>query len=271
MRRTAKFGAGMPEVCRLGLATRGGSGLLPDDVEYAVARGINYLNWCGHPDGLSRAIRGLGAARPGVVVAVQLQAREADEAAREFDSILAELGTDYLDIATFYYVESSEEWDEIGGPGGVWEFLDEQKRRGRLRLIGLTTHQRPLAVEWAGTGRLDMLMVRYNAAHRGAEEDVFPAASRIRLPVVTFTGLRWGALPKPAPGDPPGAPLAAAAYYRFCLANENVAVALAAAKNRPELDHALTLLDDWRAPPADEMTALRDHGDRVRRHAGQFW
>jgi len=40
-------------VCRLGLATRGNTHLASQDVAHAIDRGINYLNWCGHPDGMS--------------------------------------------------------------------------------------------------------------------------------------------------------------------------------------------------------------------------
>lgn len=36
-------------VCRLGLATRGNGQLTEDSVLEAIAEGINYLNWCGHP------------------------------------------------------------------------------------------------------------------------------------------------------------------------------------------------------------------------------
>ena len=269
MQRTAAIVSGKPAVCRLGLATRGGSGLGARDVLWAIERGLNYLNWCGHPDGLSQAVAQLGRAREEVVVAVQFQARTAAEASREFDAILSELGTDYIDVATLYYVESKEEWGQLTAPGGVWDFLDRQKQSGRLRLMGLTSHQRGLAASWAKTGALDLLMIRYNAAHRGAETDIFPEAS---VPLVTFTGLRWGALVKPTPADPPDfEPPPPSAWYRFCLANRNVSVALAAPGNRRELEHDLAILDDWRAPTADEMAALRAHGDRVRRHAGAFW
>lgn len=267
--RTAALAPGLPEVCRLGLATRGGSRLRPADVEHALSRGVNYLNWCGHPDGLSQAVARLGAARKRFVIAVQFQARDRQEAAREFDRILRELATDYLDIATLYYVESDEEWRELTAPGGVRDYLEEQKRAGRLRLIGLTTHQRRLAASWARTGKLDMLMIRYNAAHRGAETDLFPVARQAGLPVVTFTALRWKALLRPTPDDPPGfQPPPAPEWYRFCLANPDIAVVLAAPSTRQELDEVLSLLDDWR-PPADSE-ALRAHGDRVRRHAGAF-
>jgi predicted aldo/keto reductase-like oxidoreductase len=272
MNRTTVLAAGLPAVCRLGLATRGNTHLESDDIESAIARGINYLNWCGHPDGLSRAIGRLGSARKQVVVAAQFEARSAHDAEREFTSMLEQMRTDYIDVLTLYYVESQSEWDEIVGPSGAWDYLAEEKRKGRLKLIGLTTHQRPLAAQWAQSEKLDLLMIRYNAAHRGAEHDVFPVARQRQIPVVAFTALRWKALLARTPEDPDGfTPPSAADCYRFCLADPAVAVALAAPGNRRELEESLALLDDWRPPDAAARERLLAHGDRVKRHAGAFW
>lgn len=272
MPRTALLGGGLPPVCRLGLATRGNTHLKCEDVERAVGRGINYLNWCGHADGLSHAVARMGSARKNVVVAAQFQARSAREAEREFASMIAELGTDSIDVLTLYYVESETEWEEIMAPGGVWDYLAEERRRGRLKRIGLTSHQRLLAAQWAESGKLDLLMIRYNASHRGAEQDVFPVARQRNIPVVTFTGLRWKALLRPTPDDPPGfSPPSAVDCYRFCLSHPDVTVALMAPGNRAELEDNLRLLDDWRAQEAAARKQLMEHGDRVKKHAGAFW
>jgi len=272
MQYSVNLGAGMPEVCRLGLATRGGSRLRPTDAEFAIARGLNYLNWCGYRDALSQTIAALGPERSKVVVAVQFESRAAADAVREFDYISNQLRTGYIDIATLYYVESEEEWQQIISPDGAMEHLLAQKQAGRLHSIGLTSHQRCLAARWAETGLLDLLMIRYNAAHRGAERDIFPVTSERKMPVVTFTGLRWGALLRSTADDPPGhQPPSPRDCYRFCLANQHVSVALTAPGDRSELEHDLGLLDDWRAPSQDEWEAIREHGDRVNRHAGVFW
>ncbi len=270
--KSAQLGNGLPAVCRLGLATRGNSHLQPDDVEYAIERGINYLNWCRHSDGLSRAVAGMGGARRRVVLAAQFEARSAQDAEREFPSMLEELGTDYIDVLTFYYVESENEWREIVAPGGAWEYLAEEKRRGRLKLIGLTSHQRRLAAQWAKSDKLDLLMIRYNAAHRGAERELFPVAHDKQIPVVTFTGLRWKALLHGTPEDPPGFVTPSALdCYRFCLAHPVVSVTLMAPGNRVELEENLRLLDDWRTMEDAERERLLAHGERVRKHAGVFW
>ena len=118
-------------------------------------------------------------------------------------------------------------------------------------MVGLTSHQRKLASRWIQSKRLDLLMIRYNAAHRGAEQDVFPVTGQLNIPVVTFTGLRWRALLAETPDDPAGfQPPPATEFYRFCLSNPQVAVALTAPANREELDENLTLLDDWTPPSA---------------------
>src|SRR5436305_14413629 len=75
-------------VCRLGLATRGNTGLSTGDVLHAVDRGVNFLNWCGVPDGLSAAIGQLGSRRAEVMVCVQFEARAAEDAETELKGIL---------------------------------------------------------------------------------------------------------------------------------------------------------------------------------------
>jgi predicted aldo/keto reductase-like oxidoreductase len=270
MRRFAEL-PGVGNVLRLGLATRGNTSLSADDVHEALARGVNWLNWCGHVDGLCEAVRELGPRRSEVAVAVQFSARTDREARRELRDTLRALNTEYLDAVTYYYVEQDEEWEQIIGPGGAAETVEAARREGVVRAIGLTSHQRRLAAKWVRSGRLDLLMVRYNAAHRGAEHDVFPVTRGLSVPVVAFTCQRWGALCRPTPDDPPGRqPPAPREWYRFVLSCPDVSVALMAPQGRAELEENLTLLDDWRACSPEEWEGMASHGDRVKRHAGAF-
>src|SRR5205814_2698860 len=70
-------------LCRLGLATRGTNRLTPTDIRLALDRGVNFLNWCGTPDGLSETIAALGPRRREVMVCVQFEARTAADAHTE--------------------------------------------------------------------------------------------------------------------------------------------------------------------------------------------
>ena len=264
-------------VCRLGLASYVGNTLAAEDVLRAIGRGVNFLNWPGLADGPSagnaftEAVGALGAARTSVVVCAQFGARGAADAAAELRSALATLGTDYIDVLTLYYVERPDEWEEITSPGGALSYLRDAKRDGVVRRLGVTSHQRPLAARMAGSGLLDLVMVRYNAAHRGAERDVFPVTGPLGLPVIAYTALRWGALLRSTPDDPPGFAVPRAPdWYRFVLQHPAVAVTLAAPRTRAELEEDLRVLEASGPLGDEEYAALAGHGERVRRNAGAF-
>ncbi len=138
-------------------------------------------------------------------------------------------------------------------------------------MIGVTTHQRRLASEILRSQTLDLLMVRYNAAHRGAEMEIFPTAEQLKIPIITFTSQRWKALLQPTPEDPKRfVPPPAREWYRFALASPAVSVVLMAPGNRTELLENLKLLSDWRPPSEEQHSQMVLHGERVRRHAGRF-
>lgn len=269
-------GFGAP-VCRLGLASYGRNEIMADDVLSAIDRGVNFLNWQGLAEGPSdgdaftAAISSLGARRQSVVVCTQFGARTGADAAAELRSALAALGTDYIDVLTLYYVERAEEWAEITAPSGALEYLQDAKRDGIVRRIGITSHQRTLAAEMARSGLLDVIMIRYNAAHRRAEREVFPVTQPLGLPVIAYTALRWGALLRATPDDPGGFSVPRPpAWYRFVLQQPAVAVTLAAPQTRAELEEDLRVLEVIGPLASDEYATLAAHGDRVRRHAGSF-
>jgi aryl-alcohol dehydrogenase-like predicted oxidoreductase len=264
-------------VCRLGLAARGGSVLTSDDVLFALDRGVNFLNWPGvadepgGPDAVSAAVAGLGRRRDSVAVCVQFGSRTATDAAAELRTVLAGLRSDYVDVLTLYYVEEPAEWEQLAGPGGALEYLRAAQADGVVRRIGVTSHTRPLAAAMARSGLLDVLMIRYNSAHRGAERDVFPTTDELRVPVIAYTATRWGALLQPTTADPPGFAVPPAPdWYRFVLQSPSVAVTLAAPHDREELEQDLEVLRATGPLPTDEYERLAAHGERVRRHAGGF-
>ena len=151
--RFTDLGNGCPRVLRLGLATRGNTHLSAASVRYAVERGVNYLNWCGYDDGIRQAVGELDRTR--IVIATQLYAHRGPRILRELEKSLKDLKTEWLDVVTFYYMESETEWAEISGPGGALKALRGAQQQGKVRCIGLTTHQRALGAKVAETGAVD--------------------------------------------------------------------------------------------------------------------
>jgi len=142
MPRIARLGHKCPPVLRLGLATRDDTRLEAEDVALAVKHGVNYLNWCGRDDALAEAMRKQRFDREKVVIAFQLEGRTKQAAGHEIANALQTLQTNRIDVVTFYYVEEPNEWEEITRPGGAMEAVEEARNLGKVRLRGLTTHQR---------------------------------------------------------------------------------------------------------------------------------
>ena len=101
-------------------------------------------------------------------------------------------------------------------------------------------------------------MVRYNAAHIGAEKDIFPHIPENDPPgVIAFTATRWGQLVNPKKMPPGEMPLTAADCYRFALSSGKVDVCLTGPKTAQELEGGMTAMD--LGPLSDEEM------ERVRR------
>jgi aryl-alcohol dehydrogenase-like predicted oxidoreductase len=111
-----------------------------------------------------------------------------------------------------------------------------------VRFVGATAHDRSLATRLAADPRVDVLMHRFNMAHRKAALEVFPAAAKARTPIVAFTATRWGTLLEPY-AEWPGPPPTASDCYHYCLAQPAVQVVLTAPRSLAELEQNLAVLE----------------------------
>jgi aryl-alcohol dehydrogenase-like predicted oxidoreductase len=177
---------------------------------------------------------------------------------------LRKFQTDYIDVFLFLGVMKEAEL-----PPRVLDDMVRIRDEGRVRAIGISTHDRKLAGRLAHQGLLDVLMIRYNAAHRGAEQDVFPHLAQHNPGLVAYTATRWTHLLRRPRGYPADAPVPTAPMtYRFCLSSPAVHVCLSAPRSTRELEENVTGLE--RGPLSeDEMNLMREFGDRV--HHTKRW
>lgn len=104
-------------------------------------------------------------------------------------------------------------------------------------------------------------MLRYNAAHPGAEREVFPHLEKRHPAVVAYTATSWRKLlKKPRGWD--GAPMTAGDCYRFCLSSPHVDVVLTGPASEAQLDENLKALDAGALSP-DEDAWMRRFGQAV--------
>ena len=236
-------------------------GIQSPDLEYAFERGINYFYWGSvRRPGFGRAVRGLAKShRESMVIVVQSYSRIAGLLRGSLTSALRKLGTDYADFLLLGW------WNELPPPR-ILDAAASLREEGLVRHLMVSCHHRPSFPAYARHPELDALMVRYNAAHPGAEQEVFPHLGEDPPGVVAYTATRWGDLINPDL-TPPGLETPRASdCYRFALSNEAVDCCISGPKDRAELDEALRALDAGPMEP-EELQWMRRVGGEVKKRA----
>jgi aryl-alcohol dehydrogenase-like predicted oxidoreductase len=250
------------QVGRIGIGTS--RGISAPDIEAAVERGINYVYWGSvRHESYGAAIRQVAAKRRDeMCIVVQSYTRAAFYMRRSVESALKDLAIDQCDLLLLGM------WNETP-PRRILDAALALREAGKAKHIMISCHQRTTFARYIADPTYAAIMVRYNAAHPGAETEVFPhLAPREQGPsarpgVVSYTATRWGGLLNPAllPKDEP-APRASDCY-RFALTHPDVDVVLCGPKDRSQLEEALTALDRGPMTP-DELAWMKRVGKVVR-------
>ncbi len=175
---------------------------------------------------------------------------------RTVEKVLRGLGTDYLDVLQLYWLGKMSAFT-----GAVQEELVALRREGKVGAIGASIHDRPRAGRLAEDSILDLLMIRYNAAHPGAERDVFPHLARRRPAVVAYTATSWRRLLR-APSGWRDRAMTAGECYRFCLTSPHVDVVLTGPRSAAELRANLAAVEQGPLA-AEELAWARTFGAAV--------
>ena len=100
--------------------------------------------------------------------------REIGEVKASFEDLLTRLATDYIDIGMIHYVDSLEDWEAVAG-GPVMAYAREMQAQGKIRYIGLSSHNPAAAMQAVQSGLIDVLMFSVNPCYdlQPANEDCY--------------------------------------------------------------------------------------------------
>ncbi len=255
--RKVSLGRSGVKVSRLGIGSA--YGVSEKACRMAFDEGVNYFFWGSvRTPGMGRAIRDIARSqRDELVVVLECYVRQAGWIPRSVEVGLRNLNIDQADVLLLG-------WYDRPPSRKILDVVENLREKGRYRLLGISTHQRPLFKQYLDDGRYDVFHIRYNAAHRGAEQEVFPFLPQEKGPgIVSFTNTRWGDLldPKKMPAgvsSPPTAP----DCYRFVLSHPAVQVAICGPKNDEEMSAGLTALKSG-SMSEEELERMRKIGDHV--------
>lgn len=246
------------EIFRLGLACN--YGIDAPGFERALERGMQYVFWTsmrtGHlKEPLRRALR---ARRDELVLAAGPSLGFFGGSVRRgTESLLRDLGVDHVDVLHLFWLGKTSAWTS-----GTIDTLVKLKEEGKAKAIAVSIHDRERAGRLAEDSPLDLFMIRYNAAHPGAERDIFPHLAKRKPAVVAYTATSWRKLLKTPSGWTKPA-MTAGDCYRFCLSSPHVDVTLTGPKNWEQLEESLKALEKGPVTP-EEDAWMRELGARVK-------
>jgi aryl-alcohol dehydrogenase-like predicted oxidoreductase len=247
------------EVSRLGLG--GGYGIDADGVERAYHElGVRYFFLTTRMEPMLEGVRRLVAAghRDRIVLAMGANAPFGWSVTRAWEKCARAAGVEQIDVFHLFWVQAR--WYVTGN---TWLAMQKLQEQGKARALAISCHDRPMARALADELSLDALMIRYNAAHRGAEREIFaslPERRSDRPGIISYTATRWGRLLKPAGGLEP---MTAGECYRFVLGHPAVDVVLAGARSYDELVENARAVHDGPLS-RDRLEEIRAFGDAVR-------
>lgn len=258
-------------VLRLGIA--GNYGLDERDLLHAADQGAGFWLWNPRYPDITRALQHIVRQDPDrhVVAALGILGYTAAMMRRLAENALRALGIEQLDLLLLPWLGRASLLTR-----GIQEELIRLKDEGKVRAVGASIHDRARAGRLAQDSVLDAFMIRYNAKHPGAEQDIFPHLAARDPLIIAYTVTSWRQLLRPVKGIEmprwPGAPdrdegapppLTPGLCYRFCLTSPHVHVAWTAPKTRAQLDENLAALQLGPLSGA-EQAWVREYGAKLK-------
>ncbi len=215
------------------------------------AAGINYIDTARGYTVSEELIGGaIEGCRKDFVLATKSMARDKEGMAKDIETSLRNLRTDYIDL---YQVHnpSPEQLDQVCGEGGALEALLEAKAAGKIGHIGLTAHslavfEKALELDWVET-----FMFPYNIVENQGEE-LMRRAKEKNIAFIDMKPLAGGAIED------------GRLALRYIRQNDAVTVIIPGMYSVSEVSENTEAVDDASPLTAEESAAV----EKVRQELG---
>jgi aryl-alcohol dehydrogenase-like predicted oxidoreductase len=238
-------------------------------LNHAIDQGITYLDTS--PDYGSQPKLGevMRTRRDEVFLATKINKRKRADVLAELNQNLKELQTDHVDLVQIHAINAMADLEAALAPDGAIGALEEARRQGMTRFIGITGHARPAVLAHAlERYDFDTVLVATGAIDRlvnAPETVLLPTAQRKQVGVIAMKVYGHGTLKQ--------RDLA----LRYALSLPGVSLAILGMEEEAQIDENVHLARSF-APLAegdmsvlvDEARALIEH-DKPSDNSPVFW
>jgi len=137
--------------------------------------GINYFDTArAYTVSEERIGKALEDVRDDVFIATKSGRRAKDEVLQELETSLTNLRTDWIDVYQLHNVSSKDEWEQVTSPGGALEALYQARDEGKIKHLGITSHNPTLLTEIVKENIFETILIPYNYLATLPAEELLP-------------------------------------------------------------------------------------------------
>ena len=143
-------------------------------IDRAEELGINILDcWMSAPDVRTNIGKALAGRRERWFIQGHIgstwqdgqyvRTRDVDKCRIAFEDLLARMQTDYIDLGMIHFIDQESDW-EAAINGSFLQYVNELKDSGKIRHIGMSTHNPDIAKKAVESGLVEMMLFSINPA-----------------------------------------------------------------------------------------------------------
>ena len=166
-------------------------------VQKCLDLGLNYYDTAnGYSTSEERIGKAVKGRRGEVIIATKTFPGDAAMVEKNLDLSLKRLQTDYIDIYQFHGVNNQETLDRILEPqNGLYKLFEKFKKAGKIRHIGITSHQMDAAKKQIKTGKFETMMFPFNVITSEPATEILPLCKQYDVGFIVMKPLAGGMLP----------------------------------------------------------------------------
>ncbi|MEI7638833.1 MAG: aldo/keto reductase [Syntrophus sp. (in: bacteria)] len=159
----------------------------------AYERGITFYDTANayrdSEDKIGRAFEGI---RGKIIIATKTIQRNAKSATDQLENSLRMLKTDYIDLYQLHQIAQEKDWQAVTAPDGALEAVVKAREEGKIRFIGVTSHNLPMAIKLVKTGLFSTIQFPFNFIEYAAKDELFHAAREAGMGIISMKPFAGG-------------------------------------------------------------------------------
>jgi len=132
--------------------------------------------------------------REEIIIATKSTSRSREGVAKHLKLSLEHLGVEYIDLYQFHQVGDLESLETVLDPNGPMAVLDEAKKGGIVKHIGVTSHQIDVAKDLVKSDRFETIMFPFNFITSEPADELLPLCREHDVGFIAMKPLAGGML-----------------------------------------------------------------------------